>query len=200
MAERIFEPLGMRDVGFFLTESLAERRVAIHSRGENGAITVLPDLAPHQLPEMDCGGHGLYGAVGEFMKFIRMVLNDGAGSHGRVLKPATVNAMCEDGLADIGLSAGGWSGAIPSVANTDEFFPGIAKGWGYTFMINREATPTGRPAGSLAWAGLANTFFWIDRASGIGGYWATGMLPFLDAVSYPGFLEFESTVYLHRRV
>jgi methyl acetate hydrolase len=64
--------------------------------------------------------------------------------------------------------------------------------------VNRERTPSGRTPGSLMWAGLANSYFWIDRTTGIGGYWATQILPFQDAVSYPGFVEFETTVYHHR--
>ena len=126
------------------------------------------------------------------------MLNDGAGPHGRVLKPETVQAMSRDGLAPMGLSTGGWTTSIPSLSNTGEFFPGSPKGWAYTFLTNRERTPSGRAAGSLMWAGLANCYYWIDRASGIGGYWATQILPFQDAVSYPGFVEFETTVYHHR--
>jgi methyl acetate hydrolase len=127
-----------------------------------------------------------------------MILNDGAGPNNRVLKAETVTAMSRDGLVDMGLSVGGWVTSIPSLSNTGEFFPAVDKGWGYTFMINREDAPSGRPAGSLMWAGLANLFFWIDRKNGIGGYWASQILPFQDAVSYPGFVEFETAVYHHR--
>jgi methyl acetate hydrolase len=142
---------------------------------------------------MDCGGHGLYATVGEYMKFIRMILNDGNGGHGRVLKPETVARMASDGLG--ALSSTGWITSIPSLTNEGEFFPGVPKGWSYTFMVNREATPSGRPAGSLMWAGLANLFFWIDRQNGIGGYWASQILPFQDIASYPGFVDFETAVY-----
>ena len=198
MAERIFGPLGMQDIGFGLSESMRSRRVTIHDRAADGKLTPLPVLALPDPPPMDMGGHGLYATVGEYMKFIRMMLNDGAGPHGRVLKPETVQAMSRDGLAPMGLSAGGWTTSIPSLSNTGEFFPGSPKGWAYTFLTNRERTPSGRAAGSLMWAGLANCYYWIDRASGIGGYWATQILPFQDAVSYPGFVEFETTVYHHR--
>ena len=198
MAERIFGPLGMKDIGFGMTESMRRRRVTIHDRAADGKLTPLPVLALPDPPPMDMGGHGLYATVGEYMKFIRMMLNDGAGPHGRVLQPETVQAMGRDGLAPMGLSAGGWTTSIPSLSNTGEFFPGSPKGWAYTFLTNRERTPSGRAAGSLMWAGLANCYYWIDRASGIGGYWATQILPFQDAVSYPGFVEFETTVYHHR--
>ena len=194
MKERIFEPLGMHDIGFTLNDAMKARRVTIHDRAADGKLTPLPDLVLPE-PEMDCGGHGLYASIGEYMKFIRMILNDGAGPNGRVLKAETVAAMAQDGLPALGLSAGGWSTSIPSLSNAGEFFPGLDKGWAYTFMTNRERTPSGRPANSLMWAGLANCFFWIDRASGIGGYWASQILPFQDASSYPGFVEFESAIY-----
>ena len=198
MKERIFEPLGMKDIGFTMSESMQARRVTIHDRAADGKLTPLPDLVLPQPPAMDMGGHGLYATVGEYMKFIRMVLNDGAGSNGRVLKAETVALMAQDGLAAMGLAVGGWTTSIPSLSNDGEFFPGTEKGWAYTFMTNRERAPSGRPAGSLMWAGLANTYFWIDRQSGIGGYWATQILPFQDSASYPGFVEFETTIY-HRR-
>jgi methyl acetate hydrolase len=198
MKERIFAPLGMTDIAFTMSESMKARRVTIHDRAADGKLTPLPDLALPQPPEMDCGGHGLYATVGEYMKFIRMILNDGAGPHGRVLRSETVAAMAKDGLAAMGLQSTGWDTSIPSLSNKGEFFPGIEKGWAYTFMTNRERTPSGRPANSLMWAGLANSFYWIDRQSGIGGYWATQILPFQDCASYPGFVDFETTVYHHR--
>jgi methyl acetate hydrolase len=59
----------------------------------------------------------------------------------------------------------------------------------------RRSAADGTPAGSLSWAGLANCSFWIDRQNGVGGYWATQILPFIDGVSYPGYLEFETSIY-----
>jgi len=197
MKERIFEPLGMKDIAFAMTDSMKARRVTIHDRAADGKLTPLPDLMLPQPPEMDCGGHGLYATVGEYMKFIRMILNDGAGPNGRVLKAETVTQMANDSLGK--LSSTGWVTSIPSLSNEGEFFPGVAKGWAYTFMVNREDTPSGRPAGSLMWAGLANLFFWIDRKNGIGGYWASQILPFQDIASYPGFVDFETAVYRNFR-
>ncbi len=193
MKERIFEPLGMNDIGFTMSESMKARRATIHNRDADGKLTPLPDLALPQPPEMDMGGHGLYGSIGDYMKFIRMVLNDGAGPNGRVLQAETVQQMSLDGLGS--LQSTGWSTSIPSLSNDGEFFPGVEKGWAYTFMTNREDAPSGRPAGSLMWAGLANTYYWIDRKNGVGGYWGSQILPFQDAASYPGFVDFETAVY-----
>src|SRR5258707_9084710 len=86
-------------------------------------------------------------------------------------------------------------GVIPTLSNDAEFFPGLKKSWCFTFMVNDEDAPTGRPAGAIGWAGLANTFYWIDRKNGFGGYWATQILPFGDPTSFGGYLEFETAAY-----
>jgi methyl acetate hydrolase len=197
MKERIFEPLGMVDIGFTMSESMRARRATIHDRAMDGKLTPLPDLVLPQPPEMDMGGHGLYATVGEYMKFIRMMLNDGAGPNGRVLKAETVAQMCRNGLGE--LKSGGWTTSIPSLSNAGEFFPGLPKSWAYTFQVNEAQTPSGRPAGSLMWAGLANLFYWIDRQNGVGGFWGSQILPFQDVASYPGFVDFETAVYQHLR-
>jgi methyl acetate hydrolase len=112
-----------------------------------------------------------------------------------VLKPETVAKMAANGLGALKIKA--LPGAIPSLSHDAEFFPGMPKSWGYTWMINDENAPTGRPAGELGWAGLANLFYWIDRKNGIGGFWATQILPFVDELSIPGYLQFETAVYDH---
>ena len=197
MKERIFGPLGMSDIAFTLTDSMKARRATLHDRAQDGKLTPLPDLILPQPPEMDMGGHGLYASVGEYMKFIRMFLNDGAGPNGRVLKAETVEQMSKNGLP-AGVTSGGWKTSIPSLSNDGEFDPGIKKTWAYTFQRNEEPTATGRPTGSLMWAGLGNLFYWIDRKNGIGGYFGSQILPFQDVASYPGFVDFEAAVYRNR--
>ena len=194
MKERIFAPLGMNDIGFTMNESMQARRAVLHDRAADGKLTPLPDLILPQPPEMDMGGHGLYASVGDYMKFIRMVLNDGAGPNGRVLKAETIATMVKNGLP-AGVTSGGWKTSIPSLSNDGEFDPGVTKTWAYTFQRNEENTPTGRPAGSLMWAGLGNLFYWIDRKNGVGGFWGSQILPFQDVASYPGFVDFEAAVY-----
>jgi methyl acetate hydrolase len=193
MRERIFEPLGMDDTGFEISSSMRPRLATIHQRGEDGELTPLPNLVLPQEPEQDMGGHALYGTVGDYMKFVRMILNDGDGAHGRVLKPETVEQMSQNGLGEMKIKA--LPGVIPSLSNDAEFFPGMPKSWGYTFMINDEQAPTGRPPGELGWAGLTNLYYWIDRKNGLGGMWATQILPFADPVSFPAYMDFETAVY-----
>lgn len=191
--ERIFEPLGMTSTGFTLTPSMRERLARVHQRQGDGSLKPLLDFELPQPPEVDMGGHGLYGTVGDYCRFIRMWLNDGAGEHGRVLKPETVRMAERNGLGEKKIK--GLPGVIPELSNYAEFFPGMPKSWALTFMVNEEEAPTGRPAGALGWAGLANLFYWIDRKNGIGGYWATQILPFGDPVSFGGYLDFETAVY-----
>lgn len=193
MRQRIFEPLEMADTAFTMSPSMKDRLAPIHQRESDGSLTPLIGFELPAEPEVHMGGHGLHGTVGDYMKFIRMWLNDGAGTSGRVLSPETVAAAVQNGLE--GQHVGLLPGVLPTLSNDAEFFPGVPKGWAYSFMTNEEVAPTGRPAGSLAWAGLANLYYWIDRQTGVGGFWATQILPFADAGSINGYLEFETAVY-----
>ena len=190
--ERIFAPLGMKDSSFTLTPSMRSRLADIHARGVDGSLTPMNFVLPQE-PEIHMGDHGLYGTIGDYMRFIRCWLNDGAGENGRVLKAETVRMAEKNGLGD--KKIGMLPGVIPSLSNDAEFFPGLSKSWALTFMVNDTAAPTGRPAGALGWAGLANLFYWIDRQNGIGGFWATQILPFADAVSFGGYMDFETAAY-----
>jgi methyl acetate hydrolase len=192
LAERVFGPLDMTSMTFSLNDGLRARLAGMHARGEDGTLVPMAFELPSD-PEVHMGGHGLYGTVPDYMKFIRMWLNDGDGPHGRVLKPETVRMAERNGLGDLKVTM--LPGVIPSLSHDAEFFPGLSKSWAYTFMVNDEEAPTGRPAGALGWAGLANLFYWIDRASGYGGFWATQILPFGDPASFGGYLEFETAFY-----
>jgi len=193
LKERVFEPLGITDMAFTRTEDMKARTAAMHARGADGSLTPM-DFALPDDPEVDMAGHGLYASIGEYMKFIRIWLNDGMGPNGRVLKPETVAQAVENGLQPH-QQVVMLPGVIPSLSNDAEFFPGLKKSWSYTFMVNDEEAPTGRPAGAIGWAGLANLFYWIDRQNGFGGFWATQILPFGDPVSFGGYLDFESAFY-----
>lgn len=189
---RIFEPLGIEDMTFELNDDLRSRLAGMHTRGADGSLSPM-EFELTDTPEIHMGGHGLYGTVGDYMKFIRMWLNDGMGPNGQVLRPDTVAMAAQNHLGD--MKIGMLPGVIPSLSNDAEFFPGLSKSWSMSFMVNDDAAPTGRPAGALGWAGLANLFYWIDRENGFGGFWATQILPFGDPASFTGYLDFESRFY-----
>jgi methyl acetate hydrolase len=139
------------------------------------------------------GGGGLYGTAQDYLKFTQMILNDGRGNGADILKPATVQTMAQNQIG--GILVGALKTAAPPLSNDVDVFPGMPKKWGLSFLINTEKAPTGRAAGSLAWAGLANTYFWIDRSTGIAGVYLTQLLPFADSKSLPLFANFETEVY-----
>ena len=71
----------------------------------------------------------------------------------------------------------------------------MSKKWGLSFLINTQDAPGGRSAGSLAWAGLANTYFWIDRTKNVMGVFLSQLLPFYDHTAIGLFGKFETEVY-----
>ncbi|MCG8559649.1 MAG: beta-lactamase family protein [Hyphomicrobiales bacterium] len=192
LQDNVFGPLGMESTAFRITEAMRARLARIHQRGADDAFTVL-DLEIPQAPEFEMGGGGLYSTMGDYARFLRMILNKGAGEHARVLEPGTVEMMSRNQMGEARVKA--LQTAAPDLSNDAEFFPGMPKTWGLSFMINTEPAPTGRSAGSLAWAGLANSYYWIDPARGIAGAYATQILPFVDKKALPLFLDFETAVY-----
>ncbi len=192
MQENIFEPLGMRDTAFKLRPDMRARLAKIHQHGADDGFTAL-DLEIPQEPEFEMGGGGLYGTVGDYMKFVRLILNRGTAEGRQVLQPETVDMMARNQMGECRVRP--VKTAMPPLSNDAEFFPGMPKTWGLTFMINTEQAPTGRSAGSLAWAGLANSYYWIDPKRSVGGVYLTQILPFADKKSLPLFFEFERTVY-----
>lgn len=192
MRERVLAPLGMNDTAFTLTPRLRERLAAVHARLDDGSL-VATDYVVRQDAEFESGGHGLYSTVEDYAKFIGMWLADGAGPDGQLLSPETVQMASRNGLGELKVRA--LPGVITAMTRDVEFFPGLSKSWALSFLVNDEEAPTGRRAGSLAWAGIANVFFWIDRTAGIAGIWATQVLPFMDPAALTSYMDFETTVY-----
>lgn len=192
MAENLFAPLGMTDTAFKITPSMRSRLAKIHHRGDDGALTP-GDVEIPQEPEFEMGGGGLYGTVGDYLAFVRCILNRGKGPRGQILKPETVDQMTRNQMGTSRVTL--MKTVAPPASNDAEFFPGLPKTWGLSFQINEERAPTGRSAGGLQWAGLANTYYWIDMTKGIGGVYATQILPFADKKSLPLFEAFETATY-----
>ncbi len=190
--EHIFGPLGMADTSFKISPSQRERLVAMHARGADGSLKPIEFEMPQE-PEFYMGGGGLYSAGPDYLKFVRMFLNHGSLDGKTVLKPETVALMGQNQIGDINVVA--LKTVAPESSLDAEFFPGMVKKWGLGFMINTETAPTGRSAGSLAWAGLANTYFWIDPSKNIGGVILMQLLPFADPQALQTFAEFESQLY-----
>ena len=193
LQQNLFAPLGMTSTAFKITPDMRERLAKIHQRGDDDTLTPQMELEIPQDAEFDMGGGGLYGTAGDYLRFVRMMLNRGKANGSQVLKPETVGLMSRNAMGDCRVTL--LKTAAPTLSNDAEFFPGVPKSWGLTFQINAETAPTGRPAGGLMWAGLANTYFWIDQSTRIGGVYITQILPFADKKSLPLYYEFERAFY-----
>jgi CubicO group peptidase (beta-lactamase class C family) len=159
---------------------------------DDQSLSLLNFEVPQQA-EVDPGGGGMYSTASDYLRFTRMMLNHGHANGQQILKPETVALMSINAMGPLRVNR---LHTINTNMSLDaEFFPGIEKTWGLTFMINEALAPTGRSAGSLAWAGLPNAYFWIDPVRKIAGVLMMQILPFVDTSAIQLFTDFETTVY-----
>ncbi len=192
LRDHMFAPLGMTDTAFKIGDAQRKRLVAMHARGEDGSLAPIP-FELEQDPEFHMGGGGLYGTAGDYIKFTQMILNKGRGNGNQLLKPETVATMGQNHIGE--LTMGKMTSSVAFATNDVDLYPGMDKKWGLSFLINTAKTPEGRSPGSLAWAGLANTYFWIDPARDISGVILMQVLPFCDGKCLEAFAGFEKGVY-----
>jgi methyl acetate hydrolase len=190
--ERIFAPLGMVDTSFVLRDDQRARLAAMHARGADGTLEAIPFELP-QAPEFFMGGGGLYGTAGDYLRFLDMILSGGTVDGEQILKRETVREMTRNNIG--GIAVGTLKSAMPTLSNDANLFPGMVQNWGLSFCINTEQGPHGRSAGSLAWAGLGNTYFWADPQRNVAGTIMTQSLPFADAKVLDLFGKLERGVY-----
>ncbi len=189
MRAHILDPLGMSDTAFKIGPEQRQRLARIHARGPDGLVST-PTEVPQE-PEFEMGGGGLYSTAGDYLTFAQMILHGGTFNGATVLRPETVAEMGRNAMGEIRCRP--LKTAIKGASNDVDFVEGME--WGLSFLINPEPMPTGRSAGSLAWAGLANSYYWIDPVRQIAGVFATQVLPFYDAKAVAAFAAFESAVY-----
>jgi CubicO group peptidase (beta-lactamase class C family) len=192
LRDHLFTPLGMSDTGFKIGEAQRKRLVAMHQRNEDGSLSTIP-FELEQDPEFHMGGGGLYGTAGDYIRFTQMILNKGSGNGNQVLKPETVALMGQNHIGELNMTK--LTSAVAFATNDVDLYPDMVKKWGLSFLINTAKTPEGRSPGSLAWAGLANTYYWIDPSRDVTGVILMQVLPFADKKCLETFAGFESGVY-----
>ncbi|MWB97833.1 serine hydrolase domain-containing protein [Agromyces seonyuensis] len=193
LEEHVFGPIGMGSTAFRLTSDMRSRLAAVHQREAADVLAPQLEFEIPQDPEFEMGGGGLYSTARDYLGFVRMILDGGRAAGAQVLAPETVHAMSRNAIGRTRVRA--MRSANPGYSLDAEFFPGVDKTWGLSFQINEQPAPTGRPAGGLMWAGLANTYFWIDRTSGIAGVFMTQILPFADPAALRLYYDFERAFY-----
>ena len=156
--ENIFAPLGMKDTDFATTPEQRARQVTVHQRQADGSLAPQPLETPIT-PEFWAGGGGLYSTAADYMTFLQALLHGGNFNGARILRPETVALMGQNHIGDI--EAGILKTTDPRRSVDVDFFPGASLKWGLAYMINAQAGPNGRSPGSLTWAGIFNTHYWI---------------------------------------
>ena len=189
MKKNLFEPLGMHDTGFRINDEQRARMAKLYGRTKEGLVPFTRE--PPENPEFDAGGGGLYSTVRDYAKFAQMMLNKGKANGTQVLKAETVALMSQNAMGDVNVKR--LPSNMPTLTNPVDFIDGMK--WGLTFLINPKPLATGRSANSLAWAGLMNSYYWIDPTRNIAGVYATQILPFCDVKSLKLFQDFETAVY-----
>jgi CubicO group peptidase (beta-lactamase class C family) len=190
--DHITGPLGMHNTSFNLTASQRAREASVHRRNADGSFRAEPHEKP-VVTKIFLGGGGIYSTAPDYLTLLQALLNGGTLRDATILKPETVALMSENQIGD--LEAGIMKTTKPALSSDVDFFPGIRKRWGFGHMITLDPVKDGRKAGSLTWAGLLNTYYWIDPTSGIAGVIMMQMLPFADEHALKLYRRFERGVY-----
>jgi methyl acetate hydrolase len=197
LREHIFQPLGMKDTDFVIGPDQKKRLVTVHARKPDGGLDPIEFGVPQE-PEFFMGGGGLYGTGRDYLAFLQMLMHGGEFNGARLLRPETVAQMSKNNIGDVNISRVVLkTTAPPSTPDVDmgQLFPGQDIKWGLSFLINPQEGPAGRSGGSLSWAGLANTYFWVDPSKHVAGVILTQILPFVDPRVLSLYGKFESGVY-----
>jgi len=190
--KRILDPLGMNDTAFVISPPQRAREASVHRRGRAGSLTPQP-MEQQSARQSFSGGGGIYSTGPNYLTFIRMLLRGGALDGVRILRPDTVALMGQNQIGTI--EAGVMKTTVPAASNDVDFFPGMSLKWGFGHMINMQAVPDGRSAGSLTWGGLLNTYYWIDPGRRMAAVFMTQVLPFADRRALRIYRQFERGVY-----
>jgi len=190
--KHILGPLCMADTGFVASPSQRARQASTHRRKPDGSL-VAERLRKQATPTTFLGGGGLYSTAPDYLTLIRMLLHEGSFNGARILRAESVALMGQNQIGDI--EAGILRTTNPALSNNVDFFPGIALRWGLGHMINLEPGPDGRSGGSLTWAGLLNTYYWIDPTKRVAAVFMTQVLPFADKTVLSLYNQFERGIY-----
>lgn len=191
--EKIFRPLGMEDTSYILPASKFDRMVSRYHRENGGELQPNERKLPAP-PATFNGGGGLYSTAADYVRFMQAILNRGTGPNNtRILQPRTVESMMTNQIGE--LTAGKMKSFMPDTSADVDIQPGSTEKWGLGFLINTTPYAGGRSAGSLAWAGLYNTFYWIDPARRRCAVILMQYLPFVDREAVGLLGDFERAAY-----
>ena len=188
LQQQVYGPLGMKDSSFAPSAGQRARLLRVMQRQADGSLSPSPYDLP-ETSEWDAAGHGSYGTIQDYGRFVQAWLNDGAG----VLKPATAQMALRNHIAGVKMPEL-MKSAMPDLSNDVPALP-VPQGWGLGFHLTLADLPGMRSHGTADWAGVFNSYYWIDRRKGIGGVLMTQLLPFFDMRVVETLMGFEMAVY-----
>src|SRR5262245_31855451 len=191
--DQIFTPLGMNDSGYRPTADQRARQARLYTRQADGGLALQPLETVPDAPEFWSGGGPLYSTPRDYLIFLQMLLHGGSVNGVRLLKPETVAEMHRNATGDI--PCGVLKTEMSALSNDVNLFPGAPLRWALAYMLNVEAGPNGRSAGTVSWGGLFNTYYWLDPARNVTGLIMTQVLPFADPRVLNLYGRFEASVY-----
>ena len=189
----ILRPLGMEHTSFSINDLSADALVPLGLRDDDGNLSDVSELMPTVTDGPYLGGGGLYSNVGDYMKFMRMVLRNGQGPDREILPSGMVRDMFANQIGD--MKVGYMPSQNPMLAKSHGWFEGNSMKWGYGLMVNETEVAGRRSAGAGAWSGLYNTFFSIDPARDTASVVMMQMLPVYNEAALAVFDTFERAVY-----
>lgn len=190
--EHILTPLGMLDSGFVLHPAVRGRFGDLFNREADGRFAASPFEEP-PASEFYGGGADLYSTASDYTRFLRMLVRGGELDGVRILQAEAVRDLARSHIGKLYPRA--LKTVNPSISLDFDLLPETPNAWGLAAMINTERAPTGRSAGSLGWAGIFNTYFWVDFERDVTGVFLTQTLPFGDREVLDLFGRFERGVY-----
>jgi len=191
----VFAPLGMDDTFFNVPPDKQPRLVSLYQRKEDGALAEQP-RPPAKPVEFLSGGGGLHSTAEDYSKFARALMAGGQLGQRRILTPESVAMMGRNQIGELGLRP--VTSYIPQLAKDGTAMPGRPDKFGLGFALNTKPLEKGRGANTISWAGIYNTFFWIDRDKNVCAVLMTQMLPFLDDGPQALVDDFDRAVYAWR--
>ena len=192
LASELLGPLGMTDTAFRPEEAWPADGAQVHMRLPDGSVMRVPMFIGGG--EFQNGGGGLSSTAADYARFLRMVLNGGEIDGVRVLVPETVAMMTSNQVGAI--RAGAIGTAMPQFSPAYDPFPDQHSQWSLGgFLINPETGANGRSAGSLCWAGIFNSYYWADPATGITGILMAQLLPYADSQVLTAYGALERMAY-----
>ena len=191
MHTHIFEPLGMSNTSYDLDKNKHSRVAKVYGRNNDEYLEM-----PFEVPEKSSfysGGGNLISNLEDYSKFLRIFLNSGKGSKKQIISESSIASMLSSLNEELVMKK--MLTQVPMLSNDVDFFPTSAKSWSPGFMVNHEDIKSGRPKNSSGWAGLFNSFFWIDPKNEIAALILMQMLPFSEDGCFTTLQEFEASIY-----